>query len=74
MIRIPARPVAQNTRKKLEFPMSVLVAGETAESAEMHVCPYLGCARRLRMAPIGGGERGLVCKHHGTIWRSRITR
>lgn len=74
MIRMPSRPHAQNTRKQIDFPLSVLVMGEFAESPEMQVCPYLGCAKRLRMAPIGQGERGLVCKHHGVVWRSRDDR
>jgi hypothetical protein len=68
MIRIPARP---RSRRQTEFPLSVLEAGTKAGTAEPPVCPYLGCAGRLRWAPLGSDERGLVCKHHGVVWRSR---
>jgi hypothetical protein len=68
MIRIPARP---RSRRQTEFPLSVLETGAKAGVAETQVCPYLGCARRLRWAPVGQNERGLVCKHHGVVWRSR---
>ena len=68
MIRIPARPRA---RKQREFPLSVLEMGRNVGASEPQVCPYLGCARRLRLAPTGSGEVGLVCKHHGVVWRSQ---
>lgn len=68
MIRLPERP---RSKKHLDFPLSVLVAGEQAQTAHRMVCPYLGCARRLRWAPVNQMEKGLVCKHHGVVWSSR---
>jgi hypothetical protein len=67
MIRTPPRPRAKS---KIEFPLSVLAMGDTVSAVEAApACPYQGCTSRLRWAPTGRDEQGLVCKVHGVVWR-----
>jgi hypothetical protein len=67
MIHTPPRPRGKN---KIEFPMSVLAMGDSANASEVSpTCPYQGCSCRLRWAPTGREEQGLVCKIHGVVWR-----